>query len=111
MNIVWLKRDLRLNDHKPLFEAELSKDKYIIIYLFEPSLIKYPDTSLRHLQFIYHSIKDMNHTLKKFNRKVDIIEQEAVTFFKDLLSRYDIKNVYSYQESGIQKTYDRDSYR
>ena len=109
MNIVWLKRDLRLNDHKPLFEAELSKDKYIIVYLFEPSLIKYPDTSLRHLQFIYHSIKDMNRTLKKFNRKVDIIEQEAVTFFKDLLKRYYIKNVFSYQESGIQKTYDRDN--
>ena len=109
MNIVWLKRDLRLNDHCPLYNAEHSDEQYIIIYIFEPSLIKYPDTSLRHLQFIYQSLKDMNNSLKKFNRKVEIIENEALTVFEDILNRYDVKNVYSYQESGIQKTYDRDN--
>ena len=67
LNIVWLKRDLRTFDHTPLHEAEKLKNDYMIIYLFEPSLIKAPDFSERHQQFIYHSILDINHFLKDYN--------------------------------------------
>ena len=56
LNIVWLKRDLRSQDHEPLANAEKAGIPYRIIYLFEPSIINYADTSLRHLQFVYHSI-------------------------------------------------------
>ena len=34
INIVWLKRDLRLQDHEPLFLAEKSGLPYIIIYIW-----------------------------------------------------------------------------
>lgn len=50
VNIVWLKRDLRLQDHEPLHKAEQASIPYIIIYLFESSIIEYPDISPRHLQ-------------------------------------------------------------
>ena len=42
VNIVWLKRDLRSQDHAPLLKAECAGIPYIIIYLFEPSRIDYP---------------------------------------------------------------------
>ena len=108
MNIVWIKRDLRLQDHRPLFEAELSGEEYIIVYLFEPSIISYKDTSIRHLQFIYKSLKVMNDGLKNYNRSVCIYEKEALDTFKDLISKHTINTVYSYQESGIGITYERD---
>ena len=108
MNIVWLKRDLRLQDHEPLNQCELSKDEYQIIYIFEPSVIKYPDTSLRHLQFIYHSILEMNEKLKPFNREILIMQGECLDVFKDLINQSPVKNIYSYQESGIPLTYKRD---
>ena len=68
VNIVWLKRDLRSQDHEPLFRAECAGIPYLIIYLFEPSRIEYPDTSQRHLQFVYHSIGNLNKVLSEFNR-------------------------------------------
>ena len=108
MNIVWLKRDLRLQDHEPLNQCELSKDEYQIIYIFEPSVIKYPDTSLRHLQFVYHSILEMNEKLKPFNREILIMQGECLDVFKDLINQSQVKNIYSYQESGIPLTYKRD---
>ena len=108
MNIVWIKRDLRLQDHRPLFEAELSGEEYMIVYLFEPSIISYKDTSIRHLQFIYKSLKVMNDGLKNYNRSVCIYEKEAIDTFKDLISKHNINTVYSYQESGIGITYERD---
>jgi deoxyribodipyrimidine photo-lyase len=64
LNIVWLKRDLRLNDHRPLYEAEQASIPYMVIYLFEPEIIAHSDTSQRHLQFVYHSILEMNTFLK-----------------------------------------------
>ena len=54
INIVWLKRDIRSQDHEPLLRAEQAGIPYHIIYLFEPTLVEYADTSLRHLQFVYH---------------------------------------------------------
>ena len=65
INIVWLKRDLRSQDHLPLKKAERAGIPYLIIYLFEPSRIEYPDTSHRHLQFVYHSIGNLNKVLSK----------------------------------------------
>ena len=58
INIVWLKRDLRISDHQPLKEAENLGLNYIIIYCFEPTQISHFDYSLRHQQFIFQSILD-----------------------------------------------------
>ena len=58
INIVWIKRDIRTQDHAAFEAAEQSRIPYLIIYLFEPSLLAYPDSSLRHQQFIYHSLID-----------------------------------------------------
>ena len=110
LNIVWLKRDLRLQDHLPFFEAEHDlKCNYLPIYIMEPSAMAYQDCSLRHLQFVYHSIVEMNRVLKAFNRKVCLLHGEAIEVFNFLIEKFDIQNVYSYQESGVKVTWDRDN--
>jgi deoxyribodipyrimidine photo-lyase len=108
INIVWLKRDLRTQDHAALHAAESSPLPYLIIYFFEPSLISYPDTSIRHLQFQYNAIAQMNEKLKAYDQKVEIIYAECLEFFDLLIEKFSIDSVFSYQESGIQITYDRD---
>lgn len=108
LNIVWLKRDIRLQDHEPFFEAEKKEIDYLPIYIIEPSAMNYPDFSMRHLRFVYHSIKDINNSLEKFNRKVHVIYGEAAEVFKDLTSKFHLSTVFSYQESGIRNTWNRD---
>lgn len=108
VNIVWLKRDLRLQDHQPLFMAEQAGIPYLIIYMFEPSLIKHPDISLRHLQFVYHSLMAMNKSLERFKRQVAIFYGEATDVFNFLNEKFDIRNLYSFCESGTQITWQRD---
>ncbi|MFT6827916.1 MAG: deoxyribodipyrimidine photo-lyase, partial [Roseivirga sp.] len=108
INIVWLKRDLRTQDHAALHAAENSPLPYLILHFFEPSLISYPDTSLRHLQFQYGAIAQMNQKLKAYDQKVEILYAECLDLFDLLLEKFSIDTVFSYQESGIQKTYDRD---
>ncbi len=108
INIVWLKRDLRTQDHAPLFQAEKEGIPYLILYFYEPGLLTYPDTDLRHLQFIYHSIQSINTRLAKYQRKVDQLYTDAEAAFSLLTKQFSIKKIFSYQESGTQITWDRD---
>jgi deoxyribodipyrimidine photo-lyase len=107
INVVWLKRDLRTQDHAPLFAAEQAGIPYLVVFLFEPTLISYPDTSLRHLQFQYHSLKEIQETLPDPIRPV-LFYADALAFFTYLADEFEIQHVFSYQESGIQLTYNRD---
>lgn len=108
INIVWLKRDLRTQDHAPLQAAEQNGLPYLILYLFEPSLLAHPDTSLRHLQFQYHSLQQVNQTLQAYQKQVTLCYAEAAKVFDALNQYFDIRTVFSYQESGIDLSYTRD---
>ena len=108
INIVWIKRDIRTQDHASFEAAEKSDFPYLPIYIFEPSILSHPDSSLRHQQFIYHSIEQVNLQLAQYNKSITIFYEEAEIIFEFLLSKFNIANVFSYQETGIQKTWDRD---
>lgn len=66
------------------------------------------DTSLRHLQFIYHSGEEMNAVMKNTMIQVHALWAEAAEVFDYLTENYDIQNVLSYQESGVLQTWKRD---
>ena len=80
INIVRIKRDIRSWDHLPLYEAEQDNINYICIYIFDNDIIEYKDCSLRHLQFIYHSILDINQKLKKINREIEVFHTKSEKF-------------------------------
>lgn len=108
INLVWLKRDLRTQDHLPIYLAEQANKPYLILYIYEPSLMKHEDSSLRHQQFIYHSIKNMNNKLANTNQQVELFYGEATKVFKRILHTFSVDSVFSYQESGIMKSWNRD---
>ena len=108
INIVWLKRDIRSQDHMPFFVAENDSTPFLPIYIFEPSILNHPDSSLRHQQFIYHSILNLNQILSKYKKEVIIFHGETKEVFRSLIKNFEVNRVFSYQESGIKKTWDRD---
>ena len=108
INIVWIKRDLRTLDHGSFHAAESKNIPYLPIYIFDYDLIKYSDTSDRHLGFIYNSLIYINKKLSSFNKQVEILYGPSLDIFKYLLSQYKIENIFSYQESGIKQSWQRD---
>lgn len=108
INIVWLKRDLRTQDHEPLYFAEKAKNPYLIIYIFDVDLIHHPDTSIRHLQFVYHSIKAINKTLDSLNKSVSVFYGNSLEVFEFLQTQFNIETIFSHNESGIEKSWIRD---
>lgn len=59
--IVWLNQSLRKNDNLALYEAAKKYDFIVIAYLFDPFLEK--ELGYRQRWWLYHSLKDLNHTL------------------------------------------------
>ncbi len=108
INLVWLKRDLRTQDHEPLALAEKAKEDYLLIYLIEPSFLEHLDFAIRHLQFCYHALNYMNTQLEPAGKKVHILYGEATEVFGFLSRAYSITQVFSYQESGTRRTWTRD---
>ncbi len=108
INIVWLKRDIRTQDHSPLHLAESDSIPYLIVYLFEPNLMDYPDTSERHNRFIYQSLQDFEQKILQYNKSLQISYAEADQVFAHLFGHFDVKHLYSYRESGTKITWDRD---
>jgi len=107
-NIVWLKRDLRTQDHEPLYLAENAKIPYIIIYIFDTNLLQHPDSGVRHLQFIYHSINALNKTLASSNASVSIFYGNSLDIFEFLYTKFDIQTIFSHNESGTERSWLRD---
>ncbi|MCD8529585.1 MAG: deoxyribodipyrimidine photo-lyase [Flavobacterium sp.] len=108
MKIVWFKRDLRLHDHEALHEALSTSGKTLLLYIFEPSLMKDYHYSQRHLDFIKQSLEALQKELLKYHTQILIVQGEAVTVFEKLSKLISIRAVYSHQETGIQLTFDRD---
>ena len=108
VNIVWFKRDLRLTDHTPLFNAISSDRPTILLYIFEPSLLNNPHYSERHWRFVWQSLECMNETLAHHGHQVSVMQGDALECFQEIQSKYRIDTVYSHQEIGLNCTFERD---
>jgi deoxyribodipyrimidine photo-lyase len=106
INIVWFKRDLRIIDNAALNAAITNDSPCILLYLFEPTIHQLPDWSLRHWQFIYHSICDLNNKLNQC--KIINCYAEAKDVFDEIKKHYVIANIFSHQEIGNAFTFKRD---
>lgn len=108
INILWFKRDLRFLDHEPLYWAQQENLPILLLYFFEPSVMNYDDSDIRHWRFIYESIADMQVKLDGIGAKIYFFQNEVKTVFNELVQIYDVKTVFSHQEIGNKVTYDRD---
>jgi len=108
INIVWLKRDLRLHDNEAISNAIKDGRRFLILYAFENILLQDAHYNKRHWNFIKQSIVDINQELKNFNTKVISVQSDVIGIFNQIQNFYKIKHVFSHQETGLLITYNRD---
>lgn len=109
MNIVWLKRDLRIHDHAPLQAAIEAGHPFLLLFIFEPGLVNHPDYDLRHWRFIEQSLEDINQQLANYELPPILTCYGHAPFIFQQLHRIEpIQQVFSYQEIGVRWTFDRD---
>lgn len=108
INILWLKKDLRLRDHAPLLTAIESGRPTLILFCFEPTVINSPEYRTRHFRFAYECLMDVQDQLVKAGHRLYYTHQEVISAFEQIAQYYTIEQILSYEEVGIKLTYDRD---
>jgi len=93
INVVWLKRDLRLNDHEPLSQS-IKSGVTLLYYVFEPLLIDDPHYDERHWRFVWQSIQDINIELAQFNTRVYVYFGDVIDGLNVINSSFNIIRSY-----------------
>lgn len=108
INLVWLKRDLRLTDHTPLQYALSSEHPTVLLYVVEPMLLDNPHYSARHWRFIWQSLQDMNETLSALGHRVSVMSGSVIDCLSAIQNQFNINAIFSHQEIGLRCTFERD---
>ena len=106
VNVLWFKRDLRLEDHLPLKQAIERGLPVILLYIFEPELMNADDADVRHWRFVYESLMQLKKCLP--THTINIAFATADEVFQALEHQFQISAVFSHQETGNKVSYDRD---
>ena len=106
--VVWLKRDLRVVDHAPLYQAWLSGAPVLPLYVFEPELWQQPDASGRHGRFIYDSLVALDQALASLQSQLFICHGAITSVLTTLIDQGYAPTLYSHQETGHGPTFQRD---
>lgn len=108
INVLWLKRDLRLQDNEAIANALKSGKPTLLLYVFEHVVLNDGHYSERHFNFIKESIRDINDQLKSYNTKVLAVINDIQSTFNIIQEFYKIDTIYSHVETGLLLTYNRD---
>lgn len=107
MQVVWFKRDLRIEDHSVLVEAS-KHGPILFLYILEPKLWQQPDLSFRHYQFLMECLSELNQALQKHGHHLVIKVGCAINVLAEIHRRHKIKILWSHQETWNGWTYSRD---
>lgn len=106
-NLVWFKKDLRVNDHHPLHEATFG-DEVVALYILEPEWIQSYEFSLSHYQFLKECLFELKNKLSEFQIPLVVKYGQAQEVFQNLHHQWKFEKVLAHQETGVDWTYQRD---
>ena len=110
IQVVWFKRDLRITDHKPLFEASKDPLPLLSIYIVEPDYWQQPFASKRHWSFVHDSLIELREELQKIGQDLIIRIGNAQDIFHELSKNYTIQKIHAHEECGNNWTFQRDKF-
>ena len=95
MNIFWFRRDLRIDDNVGLYEAIISDDTLLPIFIFDKNILAELPKDDARVTFIAKLLGDIQTELKKHKRSLAIFHDEPEAVFKKLIKENDITAVYT----------------
>lgn len=101
--VVWFKRDLRVADHRPLYEAA-QRGPVLPLYIVEPDLYRAPDYSALHWNFTRESLLELRESLRGLGAPLVVRHGNAL----EVLQQLPIAGLWAHEETGNAVSYARD---
>ena len=105
--VVWFKRDLRVHDHWPLWEAA-QRGPVLCLYVIEPSLWAQPDAAAQHYGFVRESLQALDAQLRRLGSRLDVAVGEVVDVLSALHAQAPFEALHAHEETGNAHTFARD---
>ena len=94
--LVWLRRDLRLEDHLPLTKAALS-GPVMLVYIIDPEYWAASDRSARQFQVFRHSINTLQRKLHDKKGQLIIRVGKTLEVMKSLFSEFSFQAIHTHE--------------
>lgn len=111
MQVLWFKRDLRLSDHMPLFEAMRNAKHHGLVlplYIHEPSQIADVHTARQHQLFVHECLDDLQQQFADVGGYLHEVLGEAVEVLAALHAQFKFTQLWAHQETTQHSQYKRD---
>ena len=98
MNILWFRRDLRLDDNVGLFHALNSNEEVLPIFIFDESILSQLPKDDARVTFIHQQLDKIQNQLKEIGKSLAIFHGTPLEIYQKLISENKIKSVYTNQD-------------
>ncbi|MEO1139959.1 MAG: FAD-binding domain-containing protein [Pseudomonadota bacterium] len=107
MQVVWYKRDLRVQDHRAL-AAAAQRGPVVPLYVAEPELWSQPDMSGRQWAFVSESLEVLRLGLHTAGQGLVVRIGDVVDVLEALQASHGLAGLWSHEETGNGWTFQRD---
>ncbi|MEW5837294.1 MAG: FAD-binding domain-containing protein [Pseudomonadota bacterium] len=108
VHIVWFKRDLRIEDHRPLMEAA-AHGEVLPLYIVEPQAWRQPDASLRQWRFVRQTLLELDADLRALGAAGLVVRVgETCAVLAALAREFSVAGLWSHEETGNDWSFARD---
>lgn len=93
--LVWLRRDLRLHDHRPLEEATRFQGQVQHLFVFDTTILNTLPTRDRRVEFIHDSLMELEAELKQYGGTLVVLHGDPVVVVPQFCQQHGITTVYA----------------
>ena len=96
LSIVWLRRDLRLEDNAALYHALKGQHPVLCVFIFDTEILnKLEDKTDKRVQFIYSELERLNKELQAFGSALLVKHGTATQAWKEILELFSVTTVFA----------------
>ncbi len=114
MDVVWMKKDVRLRDHAPLVEAAESGRDFLLLYVYEPDQLSHHSVHGSHVLFGNEGLADFERQIERLagasgGRCLTLMKGEITAALESVVAAgRKIARLLSHEETGHGVSYERD---
>lgn len=107
INIVWFRRDLRLNDNAALYHALKGGRPLVPVFIFDKNILDdLEDKKDRRLEFIYNALESVQKQLHQHGSSMEVFYGKPIEVYEKLQKKYAIETVFAnedYEQYAIER--------
>ena len=93
-SIVWLRRDLRLSDHRALFEACSRSNEVLPVFIIDENILEGLKKDNRQVEFIQGCLNELESELAERGSRLLVVRGKPLEVLPQLVKKYSVNAVF-----------------